>query len=57
MDVCDFGHTFPFIKQLTFYRKEAFEVKAFLKRENLDVLIGNVGEIWYIRILNRCLYV
>lgn len=43
--MCDFGHTFPFIKQLTFYRKEAFEVKAFLKRENLDVLIGNVGEI------------
>ena len=43
MDVCDSGHVFPFLKQLTFYRKEAFDLNAFYKRENPQALIGIVG--------------
>ncbi|XP_028406381.1 97 kDa heat shock protein-like [Dendronephthya gigantea] len=40
MDVCDDGHAFPFLKQLTFYRREAFDLSAFYLRENSPALIG-----------------
>ena len=43
MDVCENGHAFPFLKQLTFYRKEAFDLSAFYTRENSQAVIGMVG--------------
>jgi hypothetical protein len=43
MDVCENGHAFPFLKQLTFYRKEAFDLSAFYTRENSQAVIGIVG--------------
>ena len=40
MDVCENGHGFPFLKQLTFYRKEAFDLSAFYTLGNSPALIG-----------------
>lgn len=42
MDVCERGHTFPFLKQLTFYRKEAFDLHAYVANGNSQKSIGKV---------------
>ena len=52
MDVCDSGHTFPFLKQLTFYRKEAFDLNAYYANGDSETLIGRV----YIQFLTHDSY-
>lgn len=42
MDVCESGHTFPFLKQLTFYRKEAFDLSAYYANGSSETLIGKI---------------
>lgn len=47
MDVCDKGDTFPFLKQLTFYRKEPFDLTALYSREDTQPLTLGTLHITY----------